>query len=82
MVSPYNLLINVTLNASIINVSFATVFLMKNVHANNFSGLTNRYLVGFNLLSLQYPINFSLNLLGTGLLYLLDIMVNSSVLSV
>ena len=42
----------------------------------------NRYLVGFTLLPLKCPINFSLNLLGTGLLYLLDIMMNSSVVSV
>ena len=38
--------------------------------------------VGFILLSLKYPINFSLNLLGTGLLYLLDILMNSTFMSV
>ena len=84
MVTPYDLLLNVALNESIINVRFATAFLIQIFHTNNFSGyqLTNRYLVGFTLLLLKCPINFSLNLLGTGLLYLLDIMMNSSVMSV
>ena len=66
------------------NVSFATVFLIQNFHTNNFSDYlpANRYLVGFIFLPLKYPINFFLNLLGTGFLYLLDIMMNSSVMSV
>ena len=78
LISPYDLSINVILNASIINVRFATVFLIQSFHANKFFGLANRYLVGFILLLLKFPINFSLDLLGTGLFYLLDIMMNSS----
>ena len=39
-------------------------------------------MVGFILLPLKCSINFSLNLLGTGLLYLLDIMMNSSFMPV
>ena len=38
--------------------------------------------MGFILLLLKCAIKFSLNLLGTGLLYLLGIMMNSSVWSV
>ena len=38
--------------------------------------------MGFILLLLKCPINLSLDLLGTGLLYLLDIMMNSSFMSV
>ena len=42
-----------------------------------FFWLATKYLIDF-LLPLKCSINFSLNLLGTGLLYLLDIMMNSS----
>ena len=38
MVSSYDLLINVTLNVSIINVSFADVFLAQNFYTNSFPG--------------------------------------------
>ena len=37
LISPNDLLINVMLNVSIINVSFAAVFLMQSFHTNNFS---------------------------------------------
>ena len=53
---------------SIINVSFAAAFLIQSFHTDNFSG----YHI---LLPLKCSINLSLNLLGTGLLYLLDIMI-------
>ena len=39
LVSPYDLLINVTLNVSIINVSFAALLLIQSFLTNNFSGL-------------------------------------------
>ena len=43
---------------------------------------TSKYLVGFILLPLKCSINFSLNLLRTGLLYLLYVMINSSFMPV
>ena len=80
MVSPCDLLINVTLNLGIINVSFAAAFLIKSFHTNNFSGLqpANAWWALFCCL-LNVTSIFSLNLLGTGLLY---IMMNSSFMSV
>ena len=48
---------------------------------NNFL-TSNWLLVGFILLPLNSLINFCLNFLGTGLLYLLDIIMNSSFVSV
>ena len=71
---------SLTLNVSIINASFAAVFLMQSFHADNFSGC--QYSVSFILLPLECSINFSLNLLGTGFLYLLVIMMNSSFMPV
>ena len=79
LISPCDLSINVTLNVSIINRSFSAAFLIQSSHTNNLFWLaTSSYLVGFILLPLKYSINFSLDLLGTSLLYLLDIMMNSS----
>ena len=37
-ISPGDLLINVTLNVTIINVSFAAAFPIQNFHTDNFSG--------------------------------------------
>ena len=74
--SPYDLLINVTkvlLLCSSNKAFMLTIFLASNYLAN---------MVGFILLHLKRSISFSLNLLGTGLLYLLDIMMNSSFMPV
>ena len=66
-------LINVTLNASIINVSFAATFPIQNFLTDNFSGYQLAYIwKGLFLLPLKCSINFSLSLLGTRLLYLLE----------
>ena len=50
------------MQVGIINVSFATVFLIQSFHSNNFLAskypLANRHLVGFILLPLKCPINF------------------------
>ena len=38
LISPCDLLINVTLNVSMLNVSFADAFLIQSFHTDNFSG--------------------------------------------
>ena len=83
LISPCDLLINVTLTVSIINVSFAAAFLIQSSHTDNLFWLaTSSYLVGFILLPLKCSITFSMYFFGTGLLYLLDIMKNSSFMPV